>query len=145
MDNILSGIIGAFIGGGLLLLVERWNRRQQFYLNWFHAITEHNWKLAEYLLDSGLKFSDEHIKVRVVCYQHLNLLFLAWQNRKVIRCDGTIEGLKNFANLLIEGAKNKKAFSGMYKEILEKRDLYPEDFISWLDNTLGISVKKLNN
>jgi hypothetical protein len=141
---LIGGLVGAVLGIIAALNIAQQNRQQQYYINWIKSISEHNWKLLEHKLDPGLAITEVGLNPRVVCYQHLNLLLLAWLHKKTIKKDGSLKGWKNWAADIVDGAKLKKnaQISSAYHYILTNRDLYPDAFISWLNEEMQLSADK---
>lgn len=71
-------------------------------------------------------------------------IYSGWFHKNIIFKDKTIEGWKNWANSIVEGANKpgNEEFSRCYHDILTHGDLYPNDFLKWLDKEMGLSAKK---
>lgn len=140
---ILGGIAGAVVSGAVAIFVALRQRKQTYYSNLIKFFEAHNWKLLEHKLDPGITVNAEENKVSVVCYQHLNLLFFAWQNRSIIKRDGSLDGWKNWVAAISDGAneEGRETFNSCYRQILNHGDLYPKEFINWLEEKLEFSVK----
>jgi len=144
ISAVYGGLAGALISSIISLIVAKNNRQFSYYENLVKLFEAHNWRILEHKLDSGLNVRTENNEIAVVCYQHLNLLFFVWLNRKTARKDGSLEGWKNWAEEIIQGASktNRIQFRNCYRQILNHGDLYPKKFIYWLDEELSISAKK---
>jgi len=146
-DIILSGIFGGLVGSLVIAIVTlhiaRKNTREKYYTGLIERIEQHNWKSYENKLDPGLGITQVKPEVKIICYQHLNLLLYAYFHKDVIAKDKSIQGWKNWAESIVEGAKEQRhgQFSRCYHEILTNGDLYPSDFLNWLKKEIKLSAK----
>ena len=143
-EAMLGGILGVAISALVAIFIAKYQRKQSYYTNLIKIFETHNWSLMEYQLDSGITVNDIDNKVAIVCYQHLNILFFAWLNKSIIEKDASLNGWKNWVTAIIEGANepNRNSFNRCYRQILTHGDLYPKEFIKWLDSELELSAKK---
>jgi hypothetical protein len=109
--------------------------------DWIKAISEHNWRSLEYDLHSGLETRCEDAKIKISCYQHMNLIYMAWLHRKVVN-DNNLVDLKRWVKYIKYGAniEGNEEYSYCYFRILENKDMYPDDFIDWLKEKLNMSL-----
>ena len=137
-------IVGALLGALIIWVSQASNRRQQRNLEWIKAISDHNWKLLQHQIDPQSKASmagEDEFKIRVICYQHLNLFFMAWLNRGLCERNKFSLGLRNWAIEIKRWANKNKIYAKTYADIFVSEDLYSKDFINWLENKMGLSAK----
>ena len=141
--GVFSGIVGAVFTGVIAWFIANRNSKQRYYDSLMKLIEQHNWNLKAHSLDTGLNVKDVKPDVSIVCYQHLNILFYAWLNKSIIEKDGSLEGWKNWANEIVNGASksDRSEFRACYRQILTHGDIYPKAYLSWLDSELGLSIK----
>ncbi|WP_075342280.1 hypothetical protein [Tenacibaculum agarivorans] len=140
---VLGGLMGAIITGIVSYIIANRNTKKSYYNSLIKLIEQHNWNLKIHNLDSGLSVKNVDQNVSIVCYQHLNILFHVWLNKKIVKKDGTLEGWKNWAKEIVSSSKKteRKEFRDCYRQILVHGDIYPKIFLVWLDQELGISSK----
>ena len=147
LSGLIGGILGALFVGIISWKISKKERKQNYYLGLINLISNHNWKLKENNLNPGLKITSVPIDISIICYQHLNLLFYAWLNKSIIEMDGSIKGWKNWVDEIFSGAisTGNNQYKECYKSILTNKDLYPDDFIEWLNSEMKFSVKALED
>lgn len=161
MLNTYPNIISIWVGIGLgilgalvLYLVHKTNREQQLEIEWIKAISDHNWKLLQLKVDPGLlivseannpssevpdvNFNDpaqlNDFKIRIVCYQHLNILWMAWRNG--LHHKGKKKpNILHWISEINKGIENNAKYGEIYKAIITNGDMYPEKFLEWLMTT----------
>ena len=141
----ISGvIIGAIITGATAWYIAQKNSKQNYYNSLIKLFEQHNWNIINNKLEVGFDVHNVDTKISIVCYQHVNLFFYAYLNKSIIENDGTLDGLKNWARKIMDGAKkpDREEFRKCYRQILTHGDLYPKDFITWLEKKLEFSAIK---
>ncbi|MCK5601832.1 hypothetical protein KAR91_08190 [Candidatus Pacearchaeota archaeon] len=147
MEAVLPGMFGGFIAAIItvfvMLRLGNKQRKQQYYMAWISQITQHNWQFIHNdKLKTGLLISPRTSKeVRILCYQHLNLLLLAWLHKGIINKDHSINGWKRWCNEMLKGAEveGNREFAEAYSDILSSGDMYPDKFLLWLKSEMGLS------
>lgn len=141
--GIIGGILGSIITGIVMWFVAQRQRKQTYYNSLIKLFEKHNWNILSQKLDPGIDILNVSPGISTVCYQHLNLFLYAWLNKSIIEKDKTLKGWKNWSKAIVDGAKKKEReeYRKCYRQILTHGDLYPSEFITWLENELGISAK----
>ena len=139
---LISACVGAAVSLAVSLAVAHGNRRHAYYDRLISGISEHNWKLLSNNLKPGLPVTNISPDVSIVCYQHINLLFLVWLNRSYASRDGSMEGWKRWSNAIVKGSKlpENEEFKTCYRQVLTHGDLYPKKFIRWMSEDMKFSV-----
>ena len=142
---VISGLSGAIITSVIAWYLGSKTSQEKYYDSLVKLLEHHNWNMKLHGLDSGLTVKNVDPKVSVVCYQHLNILLYVWLNRKIAVKDGSMKGWKNWADEILRSCDKveKSEYRTCYRQILTHGDIYPERFIQWLDQELGLSVKNL--
>jgi len=139
---LISAGVGATVSLFVSVFVARGNRKHAYYDKLISTISDHNWSLLTNSLSPGLPVTNISRETSIVCYQHINLLFLIWLNRTYAKRDGTMKGWKRWADAVVKGSKlpENKCFRDCYRQILSHGDGYPNLFITWLANEMSFSV-----
>ena len=146
--DLYSGIVGA-IAGAFIAAAATWylttrKIRQDYYINLVSLFADNNAQTSG--SSNGLLISDVDSKVALVCYNHLNILLYVYFHRSIVTKDKTLDGWKNWTSEIIRGAQaeGNEEFRTCYRQILTSRDLYPKDFIAWLETKLDFSINKFH-
>jgi len=139
---LVSACVGALVSLVVSLFIARGNRKHAYYDRLISAMAEHNWNLYSNNLRSGLPVVNISPDVSIVCYQHINLLFLVWLNRYYAKSDGSMHGWQRWCGAIVNGSKlpENKETKDCYRQILTHGDLYPKMFIQWLSDEMNFSV-----
>jgi len=115
-----------------------------FYERLVDLFERNNRMILEKELDSGISVNDVPLEVRVICHQHLNLLFLVWLHKRTAKGKGLLGGWRRWARAIVEGANEseREPFRRGYRQILTHGDLYPAAFITWLDKEMGMAARE---
>jgi hypothetical protein len=107
-------------------------------------MADHNIELLQ--IDNEKNSKNNKLRQKVNCYQNLNLLYLAWTSKGLI-CNGPLLKKLNIKNwidkVIINKSQQNKAISDIYRNILINGDMYPIQFIKWLEEKFGVSAKNL--
>ena len=141
ISGIFGALVGALVGAWIVWKTSSKAQKQAYYGGLINYLGTHNWNLVSQKLNPGLPITNIPLEISVVCYQHLNLLFYLWLNRDIVEKDGSIKAWKNWANGIIEGAKvsGNNHFRECYHDIFSHKDLYPDEFYTWLNDKLSLS------
>ena len=127
-ELLLVGVIG--LEGAAAFQHLRVSARSEYCLKLADWLQEHNWRTLENKVSTGLT-NDQQIEVDVMCYQHMNLLFLAWLYEDVMPA-AWVNGWQNFGRMIAEGWGSRPEFKERYRRIFAIRDVYPVEFLDWL-------------
>lgn len=139
---LIGACVGAVVSFAVSLSVAHGNRRHSYYDRLILTMSEHNWNLMLNGLKPGLPVTNISPGVSIVCYQHINLLFLVWLNRSYASRDGSMEGWRRWASAIKRGSKlpENEEFKACYRQILVHGDLYPAKFTRWLSDDMRFSA-----
>lgn len=145
LSGLIGGFIAAFITGFISWRIHINQNKSNYYDGLMKLLSNHNWRLSQNQDKPGLILTDVPVDVATICYQHLNILFYAWVNLKIIKKDKSIEGWKNWTKILQSNLHSDIYLThrNCFVEIFKKSDLYPSDFIKWLRDEHSLSLENL--
>ncbi len=118
-------------------LNERTNKRDAYFQHFLVGAAAHNWKFLEYRnvpgvhpnIDNTLNLDERSLAQRIVLFDHLGILWSMYLHRHVLHRED-IESSTLWAKSWFKESEPQ------LRLVLDKGDLYPLDFLIWMDKDI---------
>ena len=148
--SIIFSVIALFVSGWAVkirkdtLEEQRSSKKLAMYQDLLGNFMTHNWKLYEHNISPQLpETSDptpDQWKARIVSLDHLNFLFYVYLHASVspgnVLTNADLQGWKRFGNDWLTTLLKDPIKKEEFRKVIASADLYPEDFLLWLDKDI---------
>jgi len=152
--TMLIAIIGAAVGIASLvvsikairisrdsLAQTKSNKRLAMYQDLLDKFMFHNWKLFEHDISPQMPWAasrtEEERKASMTIGDHLNFLFYIYlhaaDSQEEILTESDLQGWKRWARTWLREVQQIPQYETQFEIKLKSADLYPDDFLIWLD------------